>query len=139
MNENINPFEGIKTKIMEAGCDCVDSSWHRFVAFFPYYRIYYIVSGHAIIFLENNKKLELVTGNLYFIPAFAAIKILAVSPQLSARTIFSENKFLTARKSKNFRQRNSLSKLFFHLRHNLHNPSPARTKRLLITCIVVIR
>ena len=71
MNENINPFEGIKTKIMEAGCDCVDSSWHRFVAFFPYYRIYYIVSGHAIIFLENNKKLELVPGNLYFIPAFS--------------------------------------------------------------------
>lgn len=71
MNEKINPFEGIKPKIMEAGCDSVDSSWHRFVAFFPYYRIYYIVSGHAVIFLENDKKLELVPGNLYFIPAFS--------------------------------------------------------------------
>ena len=71
MNDKINPFESIKPKILEAGCDSVDSSWHRFVAFFPYYRIYYIVSGHAVIFLENNKMLELVPGNLYFIPAFS--------------------------------------------------------------------
>lgn len=40
MNSIIDPFERFDLNIMEAGYDSVDSSWHRFVTFFPYYRIY---------------------------------------------------------------------------------------------------
>lgn len=64
------PFERMEIRIMEAGRDRVDSSWHRFVTFFPYYRMYYIVSGHAVIYLQD-KVLELKPGKMYYIPAFS--------------------------------------------------------------------
>lgn len=70
MIEKPMPFDHVELKIMEAGYDAVDSSWHRFIAFFPYYRIYYIVSGHAIIYLKD-KKIELKPGKMYFIPSFS--------------------------------------------------------------------
>ncbi|MFQ7077553.1 MAG: AraC family ligand binding domain-containing protein [Christensenellaceae bacterium] len=70
MNSIIDPFERFDLNIMEAGYDSVDSSWHRFVTFFPYYRIYYIVSGHALIYLQD-EVLELFPGKMYFIPAFS--------------------------------------------------------------------
>ena len=70
MIEKPTPFDNVKLKIMEAGFDKVDSSWHRFIAFFPYYRIYYIVSGHAVIYLQD-QQLELCPGKMYFIPSFS--------------------------------------------------------------------
>ena len=48
------PFEHIELKIMEAGFDRVDNSWNRFISFFPYYRIYYVVSGRAVIYLQDH-------------------------------------------------------------------------------------
>ena len=69
MNGIANPFERFELKIMEAGHDQVDSSWHRFVTFFPYYRMYYIVSGHAVIYLQE-QMLELKPGHMYYVPAF---------------------------------------------------------------------
>ena len=70
MNGIANPFERFELKIMEAGHDQVDSSWHRFVTFFPYYRLYYIVSGHAVIYLQE-QMLELKPGHMYYVPAFS--------------------------------------------------------------------
>ncbi len=70
MLEKPTPFDHVELKIMEAGFDQVDSSWHRFIAFFPYYRIYSIVSGHAVIYLQD-QTLELVPGKMYFIPSFS--------------------------------------------------------------------
>lgn len=70
MNGIANPFERFQLKIMEAGHDQVDSSWHRFVTFFPYYRMYYIVSGHAVIYLQD-QMLELKPGHMYYVPAFS--------------------------------------------------------------------
>ncbi len=64
------PFEHFELKIMEAGFDSVDSSWNRFITFFPYYRIYYVVSGHAVIYLDN-AQVELKPGKMYFIPPFS--------------------------------------------------------------------
>jgi len=64
------PFEHIELKIMEAGFDRVDNSWNRFITFFPYYRIYYVVSGQAVIYLQN-QQLNLKPGKLYFIPSFS--------------------------------------------------------------------
>lgn len=63
------PFEHIELKIMEAGFDRVDNSWNRFITFFPYYRIYYVVSGRAVIYLQDHL-LTLKPGKLYFIPSF---------------------------------------------------------------------
>ena len=64
------PFEHIELKIMEAGFDRVDNSWNRFITFFPYYRIYYVVSGRAVIYLQDHL-LTLKPGKLYFIPSFS--------------------------------------------------------------------
>ena len=64
------PFEHIELKIMEAGFDRVDNSWNRFIKLFPYYRIYYIVSGKAVIYLQDYQ-LNLKPGKLYFIPSFS--------------------------------------------------------------------
>lgn len=64
------PFEHIELKIMEAGFDRVDNSWNRFITFFLYYRIYYVVSGQAVIYLQN-QQLNLKPGKLYFIPSFS--------------------------------------------------------------------
>lgn len=70
MIEKPTPFDHVSLKIMEAGFDAVDSNWHRFITFFPYYRIYYIVSGHAVIYLQD-QQLELSPGKMYFIPSFS--------------------------------------------------------------------
>ena len=64
------PFEHIELKIMEAGFDRVDNSWNCFITFFPYYRIYYVVSGRAVIYLQDHL-LTLKPGKLYFIPSFS--------------------------------------------------------------------
>ena len=64
------PFEHIELKIMEAGFDRVDNSWNRFITLFPYYRIYYVVSGKAVIYLQDYQ-LNLKPGKLYFIPSFS--------------------------------------------------------------------
>lgn len=70
MIEKPTPFDHIELKIIEAGFDAVDSNWHRFITFFPYYRIYYVVSGHAVIYLQD-QQLELSPGKMYFIPALS--------------------------------------------------------------------
>ena len=70
MNAISNPFEHTELKIMESGHDRVDSAWHRFVTFFPYYRMYCVVGGHALVYLQD-KVLELVPGHIYYIPAFS--------------------------------------------------------------------
>lgn len=64
------PFEHIEMKIMEAGFDRVDNEWNRFITQFPYYRIYYVVSGKAVVYLQDYQ-LHLRPGKLYFIPSFS--------------------------------------------------------------------
>lgn len=63
------PFEHIELKIMEAGFDRVDNSWNRFITFFPYYRIYYVVSGRAVIYLQDHL-LTLNRGSCILSPPF---------------------------------------------------------------------
>ena len=75
MEDIATPFERMEIRIMEAGRDRVDSSWHRFVTFFPYYRMYYIVSGHAVIYLQD-KVLALKPGKMYYIPAFSVFTLI---------------------------------------------------------------
>lgn len=70
MNNVGNPFERFDLIITEAGHNCVDSSWRRLATIFPYYRMYYIVSGHALLYLQD-KVLDLKPGKLYFIPSFS--------------------------------------------------------------------
>ena len=67
-----NPFMQTAVKIEEADVSKVDRSWNQFVAFFPYYRLYYILSGHARMFLQNGE-IDLHPGNIYFIPAFSVV------------------------------------------------------------------
>lgn len=72
MGKDINPFAQTTIKIEEANISKVDKSWNQFVAFFPYYRLYYILSGHAKLVLQNGE-LDLHPGKIYFIPAFSVM------------------------------------------------------------------
>lgn len=72
MNHAPNPFERSELKIMESGFAEVGSWWSQGVALFPYYRMYYVVRGHAMVYLQD-KVLEFSPGNLYFIPAFSVV------------------------------------------------------------------
>lgn len=73
LNERFsNPFSKTNINIVEADESTVHKWWNQMVALFPYYRLYYIVSGHARMFLHN-EVLDLHPGNLYFIPAFSVV------------------------------------------------------------------
>lgn len=71
MNKN-NPFLSTKLTVTEVGYDTVDSSWYKFIAYYPYYRLYYICSGSAKIILKNGE-IDLKPGRLYFVPAFSVV------------------------------------------------------------------
>lgn len=67
-----NPFAQTTIRTTEAGHDKVDKSWHKFVTFFPYYRMYFVHSGQARLLLQNTELL-LTPGYIYFVPAFSVI------------------------------------------------------------------
>ena len=73
MEDYFDP-KNIKIKVTECGHATVDATWHQFVAFFPYYRLYYVVKGHSQMILRN-RTLELNEGNIYFIPAFSVVDV----------------------------------------------------------------
>lgn len=68
-----NPFLKSELNITEADYTVVESSWEKRVTYFPYYRIYYVKSGSATIYL-NNVPYDLKPGYLYLIPAFSVNK-----------------------------------------------------------------
>lgn len=72
MGKDINPFAQTTIKIEEANISKVGKSWNQFVTFFPYYRLYYILDGHARMVLQNGE-LDLRPGKIYFIPAFSVM------------------------------------------------------------------
>ncbi len=65
-----NPFLTSQLRITEADLTEVDLSWSHMATYFPYYRMYYIVDGHAKIFMHD-KTLELLPDHIYFIPAYS--------------------------------------------------------------------
>ena len=56
--------------VAEAGHAVVNDDWKSFINFFPYYRIYHIVSGEADVILTNGS-MRIKSGNIYFVPAFS--------------------------------------------------------------------
>lgn len=58
--------------IIECSFAVVDSSWHNFVAFFPYYRIYLITDGEAELILKNST-IHLKAHHWYLIPPFQVV------------------------------------------------------------------
>ncbi len=72
--ENFNPFSHVHLEITEASFAMVDNSWAQFALFFPYYRLYYVESGVAKIFMRD-RTLELLPDHLYFIPAYSIMGV----------------------------------------------------------------
>lgn len=70
MKNVTNPFQRFELNVTEAGYNCVDSSWRRLATIFPYYRMYYVSGGHALLYLQD-RVLDLRPGKLYFIPSFS--------------------------------------------------------------------
>ncbi len=70
--ENFNPFLTANLRVSEANLTKVYPSWGYLATYFPYYRMYYIVEGHAKIFLRD-ETLELLPDHIYFIPAYSII------------------------------------------------------------------
>ncbi len=70
--ENFNPFLLTNLRITEAGLTEVGPSWSHLATYFPYYRMYYIKSGAARMFMRDTT-LELQPGQIFFIPAFSII------------------------------------------------------------------
>lgn len=68
--ETFNPFLSANLQVTEVGYNEVGPSWSHLATFFPYYRMYYIKSGAAKMFMFD-KTLELLPDHLYFIPAFS--------------------------------------------------------------------
>lgn len=65
-----NPFLTADLRLTEAGSTQVDPLWSHIATYFPYYRMYYVTSGSARMFLFE-ETLELLPHRLYFIPAFS--------------------------------------------------------------------
>ncbi|MBQ6727757.1 MAG: helix-turn-helix transcriptional regulator [Clostridia bacterium] len=59
-------------QLYESGYAEVDDSWHKFVAIFPYYRIYLITEGDAVLYLKDSEQV-LKSGRLYLIPPFQVV------------------------------------------------------------------
>lgn len=56
--------------VTEAGRAIVNDEWKSFVNYFPYYRIYHILSGEADLILSDGS-MRIKAGNVYLIPAFS--------------------------------------------------------------------
>ncbi len=59
-------------RFVEAGYAEVDTTWHKFVAYFPYYRMYFISGGEALLRLKD-RDLVLKEGNMYLVPPFQVV------------------------------------------------------------------
>lgn len=68
--EPFNPFLKSDLRITEAGETEVGPTWNHCATFFPYFRLYYVKSGEAKIFMHD-EALELRPGSIYFIPAYS--------------------------------------------------------------------
>lgn len=65
-------FDPEDLKLYEFGYAEVDDNWHKFVAIFPYYRIYLITEGDAVLYLKESEQV-LKQGHLYLIPPFQVV------------------------------------------------------------------
>ncbi len=65
-----NPFLTTNLRLTETDYTTIGNNWSYLATYFPYYRIYYITSGSAKMFLFD-ETLELKPRHLYFIPAYS--------------------------------------------------------------------
>ncbi len=59
-------------QLVECGYAEVNDEWHKFVAVFPYYRLYLVKSGNAVMYLKNSE-MNLQGGYMYLIPSFQVV------------------------------------------------------------------
>ena len=72
MNSLQDLLEESKYNITEVYKFTVKSDWYRYVAYYPYNRIYYVTDGYATLKLKDIE-IHLQKGKLYFIPAFCVV------------------------------------------------------------------
>ena len=59
-------------QLVESGYAEVNDEWYKFVAIFPYYRLYLVTGGKAVMYLKDSE-MELEGGYLYLIPSFQVV------------------------------------------------------------------
>ncbi|MBQ7163971.1 MAG: helix-turn-helix domain-containing protein [Clostridia bacterium] len=59
-------------QLIECGYAEVNDEWHKFVAVFPYYRLYLVTGGKAVMYLKDSS-IDLEEGYLYLIPSFQVV------------------------------------------------------------------
>jgi len=70
MNDYSKLVTNLQFSIIHAEYSEIDEAWANFAATFPYCRLYYVVKGHAYIYLKNST-IELLPGRMYFIPPYS--------------------------------------------------------------------
>lgn len=75
MLEDAKKIPNLKFNFINAEHAQIDGAWSRFATIFPYSRLYYVVSGHAIVYLKN-KTIELNAGKIYYIPPYSISNVI---------------------------------------------------------------
>lgn len=75
MSSDVRKIPNLKFNIINGEHAQIDGAWSRFATIFPYSRLYYVVSGHAIVYLKN-KAIELKPGKIYYIPPYSISNVI---------------------------------------------------------------